>query len=105
MSKKKDYTRYSKPDEVEDIVLNNEVVEEAAVTEPEPPEEPKYGIVDNCTSLYVRSKPHKNADPICTLDYLSEVMVNLNESNDVFYKVYTASGIEGYCMKDFIKLH
>lgn len=99
MSKKKDYTKYSKPAEskIEEIeeVLDEEVEE--------PKEELVYGNVNNCTSLNVRKYPERNAEVICTISYPSEVMIT-DDSDEVFYKVYTASGIEGYCMKDYIKL-
>ena len=99
MSKKKDYTKYSKPAEPK-----NEEIEEVLDEEvEEPKEELVYGNVDNCTSLNVRKYPERNAEVICTISYPSEVMIT-DESDEVFYKVFTASGIEGYCMKDYIKL-
>lgn len=99
MSKKKDYTKYSKPAEPK-----NEEIEEVLDEEvEEPKEELVYGNVNNCTSLNVRKYPERNAEVICTISYPSEVMIT-DDSDEVFYKVYTASGIEGYCMKDYIKL-
>lgn len=99
MSKKKDYTKYSKPAE-----HKNEEIEEVLDEEvEESKEELVYGNVNNCTSLNVRKYPERNAEVVCTISYPSEVMIT-DESDEVFYKVFTASGIEGYCMKDYIKL-
>ena len=94
MSKKKDYTKYSKPAEPKNEEIE-EVLDEETELYVEPHKDPTYGDVCNCSSL--------NAEVICTISYPSEVMIT-DESDEVFYKVFTASGIEGYCMKDYIKL-
>lgn len=99
MSKKKDYTKYSKHAEPKNEEIEEVLDEEVG----EPKEELVYGNVNNCTSLNVRKYPERNAEVICTISYPSEVMIT-DDSDEVFYKVYTASGIEGYCMKDYIKL-
>ena len=102
MSKKKDYTKYSKPAEPKNEEIE-EVLDEETEFYVKPSKEPVYGDVCNCSSLNVRKYPERNAEVICTISYPSEVMIT-DESDEVFYKVFTASGIEGYCMKDYIKL-
>ena len=62
------------------------------------------GFVDNCTRLNVRVAPNKNATVICELKKGEAVVVNEEESTDDFYKVYTATVIEGFCMKNFITI-
>lgn len=72
---------------------------------PMPEEEPVLGIVHQCQTLNVREEPDKDADIVCSIQCLTEVMVDENESTDEFYKICTASGIEGYCMKKYISVH
>lgn len=67
--------------------------------------EPVIGVVVNCQKLRVRSKASADADnTVVVLDALSEVTVDEDDSTEDFYKVCTAAGIEGFCMKKFIAL-
>lgn len=68
----------------------------------EAPEEPIVGVVVNCTRLNVREQPTKDADIVCVIEALDEVMIEEGASTEDFYKVYTTSGLEGFCMKKFI---
>ena len=61
------------------------------------------GVVNGCSRLNVRETPVATATVVCTIEQGSEVSINEGESTDKFYKVYTASGFEGYCMKQYIK--
>ena len=60
------------------------------------------GVVANCVKLNVRNAPNANAPVVCTIPRGTEVEVIEEESTDEFYKVYTASGIEGFCMKQYV---
>ena len=122
-NKHRDYTKYAKTqDEPAMAVIDApsfeeaiEPVETAEVAEPieavEPAIEPaietapapKIGRVFGCTSLNVRKAPKTNATVICTINCHAEVEIDELESTDDFYKICTASGIEGYCMKKFIR--
>lgn len=63
------------------------------------------GIVVNCFSLNVRKRPRTDPNNVITVIPVStEVEIDLEKSNDEFYKVYTSAGIEGYCMKKFIAI-
>lgn len=64
-------------------------------------EEVKIGVV-NCNKLNVREEPSLDSTIVCEVNSQTELMIDENESNDEFYKVFTASGIEGFCMKKFI---
>jgi hypothetical protein len=106
MSKKHhNYTNYSKPQEapvvepevVEEVVEVVEVKEES-VTEPDE----VIGVVTDCVKLNVRKEPSKDSDVACELLLGTEVMIDIFESTDDFYKVITEAGVEGYCMKKFI---
>ena len=62
------------------------------------------GIVTGCRKLYVRKEASKDSEPLEIINEFVGVMVTISESTDDFYKVYTPSGVEGYCMKKFISI-
>ena len=122
-NKHRDYTKYAKTqdepamavidapsfEEAIELVETAEVVEPIEAVEPaidtviETVPAPKIGRVFGCTSLNVRKAPKTNATVICTINCHAEVEIDELESTDDFYKICTASGIEGYCMKKFIR--
>ena len=122
-NKHRDYTKYAKtqdepamaiidapsfeeviePVETAEVVEPIEAVEPAIETAIETAPAPKIGRVFGCTSLNVRKAPKTNAVVICTINCHAEVEIDELESTDDFYKICTASGIEGYCMKKFIR--
>ena len=88
---------------VEEMVAEPEpeVVPEEPETEPEAPQR-KTGRVFNCAKLNVRQEPKATASVVCEISCHTEVEIDEEESTDDFYKIYTASGIEGFCMKSYI---
>mgnify|MGYP002685185427 CR=1 FL=1 len=64
----------------------------------------KIGLVSNCKKLNVREKPTVEAPVVCEIVCRTELMIDEKESTEEFYKVYTAAGIEGFCMKKFIAI-
>lgn len=66
------------------------------------PGEPIIGKVAGCKNLNVRKDPSSEADVLGTIPADSEVMIDESESTSDFYKVYTESGTEGFCMKQYI---
>ena len=122
-NKHRDYTKYAKtqdepamavidapsfeeaiePVETAEVVEPIEAVEPAIDTVIDTVPAPKIGRVFGCTSLNVRKAPKTNATVICTINCHAEVEIDELESTDDFYKICTASGIEGYCMKKFIR--
>lgn len=62
------------------------------------------GIVSNCETMTIRAEPSIIGDVIGTLPSGSEVMIEDEKPLSGFYKICTASGIEGYCMKHFVKM-
>lgn len=78
------------------IPLVNETVETKSL--PEMVE----GHVTGCAKLNVRSDASLFADVVCTLDVMSEIMIDVNKSTKDWLYVCTATGIEGYCMKKFV---
>ena len=61
------------------------------------------GVVDDCARLNVRVAPYASANAICTIAAGAEVTINVDESTDEWFSICTASGINGYCMKRYIK--
>ena len=128
----KHYTQYSKFSGEEPMLVNNPELEvEGTVEEkvdepiegqivipevepivpepviPEPvvePENLKFGKVSNCKKLNIRKLPSRDAEIVSELIEGSEVMIDEKESTALFYKICTEHGIEGFCMKQFIKV-
>ena len=89
------------PKPVSDVkpVLVKETVETVAI--PETIE----GVVANCAKLNVRVAPNPMADIVCVLDAMSEIEIDVSKSTDEWFKICTAIGAEGYCMRKFIDAH
>lgn len=87
--------------------VESEPVFVAPMPDPEPSIEPeirKFGKISNCKKLNVRKLPSRDAEIVSELVEGSEIMIDEKESTALFYKICTEHGIEGYCMKDFIKV-
>ena len=80
-------------EQAQEIVEESQKVEEAVQT---------VGFVDNCECLRVRKESNVDSEELCIISKLSEVVIDLDNSTDYFYKVKTSEGVEGYCMKKFI---
>ena len=89
------------------------IIEEAAAepadqpVEESPKKESKVGIVANCEKLNLRRSPLKDSDGANIITELLSgvaVVIDEDESTPNFYKVTTETGLEGYCMKQFIEL-
>lgn len=78
-----------------------EVVEDTVEAAPELPTS-VAGVVSGCKKLNVRVKPSKDAAIVTTIAEGTEVTIEQPISDDAFYKVTLASGITGFCMKQFI---
>lgn len=91
-----------------EVLINEEVEQllEEDVVEVEVTEEGSLvkGKLVNCSRLNVREAADKEAEVLCVIDKGSEVTITLEESTEDFYKVCTSSGVEGFCMKQFIEI-
>ena len=115
---KKDYTKYyEKTDDAIEVAIEiNDPVEAIEpeeetipvpvieeIVEPESVVEPKvFAKVCNCTRLNVRVEP--DGDVIGTIHVGDTVEIDMVASTDVYYKICTASGMEGYCMRRYITI-
>lgn len=80
---------------------------EEPTAEEAPKKESKVGIVHNCAKLNLRRSPLKDDDGKNIVSVLvadTAVIIDDEKSTDEFYKVTTEDGLEGYCMKQFIRL-
>lgn len=59
-----------------------------------------FGVVTNCMRCDVFSAPSDDSQVVCTLDTLTEVMID-HESGP-YYRIYTANGLPGFCRKRYI---
>lgn len=82
-----------------EIEMVNETVETKTLPET------VVGVVVGCAKLNVRSDASLFADVVCTLDVMSEMMIDVNKSTKDWLYVCTATGIEGYCMRKFVDAH
>lgn len=77
----------------------NDIVEQS-----EPISDPIFGVVANCKLLNVREAPDKNSEILTTIGQGDEIMIDIDASTDDFYSVCTETGVEGYCMRQFIEV-
>ncbi len=61
------------------------------------------GVV-NCLRLHVHSEPNTESEIVCKLRYTTELAIDLDNSTEDFYKIYTAIGAEGFCQKDLVTI-
>lgn len=78
-------------------------VKEETVVEPEP----EVVVTGRTTAekLNVREEPVVDPENILgVVDKGTEVIIDIEESTDDFYKVCTVKGLEGFCMKQHIQV-
>lgn len=54
------------------------------------------------SEVEVYLEPDASSEIIYNLVSGNEVIIDLSNSTDEFYKIYTAVGIEGFCRKDLV---
>lgn len=85
---------------VEEIVETP--VEDTVEEQIEETKEVIIGVVTGCNKLNVRKSPSPKADKVATVEVDSKLMIDKDESTAEYYKVYTESGIDGYCVKEYV---
>lgn len=73
---------------IEDGVENNEVI----------------GKISGFEKLYVRKEANKDSEPVGIVTDKDDLSIDIAHSTDDFYKVITSNGLEGYCVKEFVKI-
>lgn len=61
------------------------------------------GTVVRCDCLNVRNKPTKSGDIVAVIPVGKKVTIDLEKSNDLWYGVQLKTGVEGFCMKEYIE--
>lgn len=124
MSKHKhNYTQYSnKPKQAVSEVKMDSVLETAedVVTKPLGVAKPELvvetvetktlpttieGVVTGCAKLNVRAEANLFANIVCVLDASSEIEIDVDKSNNDWFYVCTATGVEGYCLRKYVEAH
>lgn len=115
----KDYKNFSKPqtnkveeelvEELYEKIEEDKTAEEVTVTEEQQEEtqnqpEPVYGVVHNCAKLNVRKQPSKDSEIVFVLNEGSEVSIDEENSTEEWYSITHVSGVEGFCMKQFVAM-
>ena len=62
------------------------------------------GAVAKCAMLNIRSAPSKDADIVAVIPAGTEVMVDPEDFGEDWYSVWIATGVHGFCMKDYITI-
>lgn len=70
--------------------------------QPEEPEVATIGIVANCSKLNIRKDPDIKSEVVCVVRARSELKIDMDESTDDWFKVCTAAGSEGFCMREYV---
>ena len=73
---------------IENNVENNEVI----------------GKISGFKKLYVRKEASKDSEPVGIVTDKDDLSIDVARSTDDFYKVITSNGLEGYCVKEFVKI-
>lgn len=90
----------------ENSVLDDstEVIEEQETELCEDAARNVIGVVTDCLKLNIRKKQSKDSRVVTVVTCLDELEVDMGDSNDDWYAVCTAAGIEGFCMKKFVAI-
>lgn len=85
---------------------NEELIDETEFAEElvDEPEEYQIGNVVDCEKLNIRQAPNAKAEVVKIVPKGTEVMIDIEQSTADFYSVCTETGVEGFCMKKFIKI-
>lgn len=86
-------------------VIEQVIAEELGNVEPEEPikPEPKTGVV-TANKLNIRKLPAPTAEVVTVVDKNAKLMIDPEYETVEWFKVCTAAGIEGYCMKKFVEV-
>ena len=102
MSKNANKSTISKVEVDETVELNE--VEETSSIEVDAHAMPIEGIVTNCTSLNIRKEPSVDSDILCFVRVGTSLMIDESMSTEDWYNVYTAAGMSGFCMKNYVRV-
>lgn len=89
--------------EIEEVNETEEVEEvETEITEETEEDNTVVGTVSGCSNLNIRAKADINSEKVCVVPEKAVLLIDIDESTDEWYKVYTEAGMEGFCMKKYV---
>ena len=88
--------------EIEEVNETEEVEEVNEIEEVEEEDTTVVGTVTGCQKLNVRAKADIKAEVVCQIPEKAVLLIDIDESTDEWYKVYTEAGMEGFCMKKYV---
>lgn len=86
---------YTETSEPEDEVLKQPVEESNDIV---------LGTVISPSGLNIREEPSRSGKVLSVVKDNSTVMIDLEGSEHKWYKVCTESGVEGFCMKEYVTI-
>ena len=105
----KNHTNYNKISTTPAVVEQTKVDTTPAIdvidNTPPAPIEPIDGIVSGCKRLNVRKEASLTGEIVCEVAVGTTLMIDQSESTDEWFKVYAETGVEGYCMKNFVTIN
>ena len=112
MSNKKLYMGYDKEtksladvtEEVEEEITEVNESEEVTKEATKEADSTVVGYVSGCLKLNIREEGYPGANIVCVVPEKTALLIEVAESNDEWYKVYTETGMEGFCMKQYVTL-
>lgn len=92
--------------EIGDVVTAglNQIIEDETTIEEQKEEVECKGLVTGCSKLFVRTEPTKDCNPAGVINENDEVIIDMENSTNDYYKIVTTEGLEGYCLKTYIKM-
>ena len=112
MSNKKLYMGYDEKtksladvtEEVEEEIAEVNESEEVTKEATKEADSTVVGYVSGCFKLNIREEGYPGANVVCVVPEKTALLIEVAESNDEWYKVYTETGMEGFCMKQYVTL-
>ena len=112
MSNKKLYMGYDKEtksladvtEEMEEEIAEVNESEEVTKEATKEADSTVVGYVSGCFKLNIREEGYPGANVVCVVPEKTALLIEVAESNDEWYKVYTETGMEGFCMKQYVTL-
>ena len=87
-------------EEISEVNESEEVTKEAT----KEADSTVVGYVSGCLKLNIREEGYPGANIVCVVPEKTALLIEVAESNDEWYKVYTETGMEGFCMKQYVTL-
>ena len=91
-------------EEIAKVNESEEVEEEVTEEATKEADSTVVGYVSGCLKLNIREEGYLGANVVCVVPEKTALLIEVAESNDEWYKVYTETGMEGFCMKQYVTL-